>query len=109
MAGGSPGKAGAHSTPVTIGAPGGLPGPPLPGTLTHSYFGSAAMKTFVHCGQLFTGREDEAQAKQTLVFDEAGVVDYVGAEGDAPRRTRNDRALDYSSLFVMPGLIDVHT
>ncbi len=67
------------------------------------------MKTFVQCGQLFTGREDEAEAKQTLVFDDAGMIEYVGVEGDAPRRTRNDRLLDYSSLFVIPGLIDVHT
>jgi imidazolonepropionase-like amidohydrolase len=67
------------------------------------------MKTFVRCGQLFTGREDNAEAKQTLVFDEAGTIEYAGAEADAPRRTRQDRLLDYSGLFVMPGLIDVHT
>ena len=42
------------------------------------------MKKFVRCGQLFTGREDEAEAEQTLVFDEEGVIDYVGLE--APRR-----------------------
>jgi len=67
------------------------------------------MKTFVHCGQLFTGREDEARAAQTLVFDAPGVLDYVGAEEGAPRRARGDRVIDYSGLFVMPGLIDVHT
>jgi imidazolonepropionase-like amidohydrolase len=67
------------------------------------------MKTFVRCGQLFTGRDDDAAAGQTFVYDEEGVIVYVGAESDAPQRTRNDRALDYSSLFVMPGLIDVHT
>jgi imidazolonepropionase-like amidohydrolase len=68
-----------------------------------------AMKTFVRCGQLFTGCGDDSEAKQTLVCDETGVIEYAGADADAPRRTRNDRALDYSSLFVMPGLIDVHT
>jgi imidazolonepropionase-like amidohydrolase len=67
------------------------------------------MKTFVRCGQLFTGREDEAEAEQTLVFDEAGDIDYVGAEAEAPRRARQDHVLDYSGSFVMPGLIDVHT
>jgi imidazolonepropionase-like amidohydrolase len=67
------------------------------------------MKTFVECGQLFTGMDDDAAAKQTLVFDEAGVIDYVGPDNKAPRHTLQDRMLDYSSLFVMPGLIDVHT
>jgi imidazolonepropionase-like amidohydrolase len=67
------------------------------------------MKTFVRCGQLFTGSDDEAAAKQTMVYDEDGVIAYVGAEPDAPRRARSDRVLDYSGLFVMPGLIDVHT
>jgi imidazolonepropionase-like amidohydrolase len=67
------------------------------------------MKTFVRCGQLFTGCADDAEEKQTVVFDEAGVIEYVGPDGDTPRRTRQDRLLDYSTQFVMPGLIDVHT
>ncbi len=67
------------------------------------------MKTFVRCGQLFTGREDEAEAKQTLVFDPEGVIEYAGPEDDATRRARQDRLVDYSGFFVMPGLIDVHT
>ena len=32
-----------------------------------------------------------------------------GPEKNAPRRSRNDRVLDYSAYFVMPGLVDVHT
>jgi imidazolonepropionase-like amidohydrolase len=67
------------------------------------------MTTFVRCGQLFTGDHDDTTAAQTMVFDEDGVITYVGTGADAPRRTRNDRVLDYSGLFVMPGLIDVHT
>src|SRR5271166_3462466 len=67
------------------------------------------MKTFVRCGHLFTGREDEARSGETLVFDERGTLDYVGPEKNAPRRARNDRLLDYSAYFVMPGLVDVHT
>src|SRR5215472_5726462 len=67
------------------------------------------MKTFVRCGQLFTGRDDEARRDEILVFDEEGVLDYVGSEAGSPRRARGDRALDYSACFVMPGLIDVHT
>jgi imidazolonepropionase-like amidohydrolase len=67
------------------------------------------MKTFVRCGQLFTGREDEARSGETLVFDGRGVIDYAGPDATAPRRVRGDRLLDYSGMFVMPGLIDVHT
>jgi len=67
------------------------------------------MKTCVRCGHLFTGHEDEARKGQTLVFDERGTLDYVGPEKNAPRRSRNDRLLDYSDYFVMPGLVDVHT
>ncbi|HEY3911386.1 MAG TPA: amidohydrolase family protein [Stellaceae bacterium] len=67
------------------------------------------MKTFVSCGQLFTGSMDEALAEQTLVFDAQGTLDYVGADAGAPQRARGDRMINYSGSFVMPGLIDVHT
>jgi imidazolonepropionase-like amidohydrolase len=67
------------------------------------------MKTFVRCGHLFTGQEDDARAGETLVFDEAGMLDYVGPAKAAPRPARNDHVLDYSAWFVMPGLVDVHT
>src|SRR5262249_48359102 len=69
----------------------------------------AAMKTFVRCGHLFTGREDEARKGETLVFGEHGMLDFAGPEEAAPRRARNDHVLDYSAYFVMPGLVDVHT
>src|ERR1700689_1773266 len=67
------------------------------------------MKTFVRCGQLFTGQEDEAQKNATLVYDEAGCLLYAGTEAGAPKRGKADRAIDPSGQFVMPGLIDVHT
>src|SRR5437764_6024524 len=67
------------------------------------------MRTFVRCGQLFSGREDDARKGEILVFDRQGSIDYAGPETEAPRRTRGDRTLDYSDCFVMPGLIDVHT
>jgi len=67
------------------------------------------MKTFVRCGRLFTGEEDEAREGEVMVFDAAGVLDYVGPKGGAPRRAASDRVLDYSQSFVMPGLVDVHT
>src|SRR6202795_2596420 len=67
------------------------------------------MKTFVSCGNLFTGAEDEAQKGGMLVFDEEGQLLYAGAEAGAPRRTKSDQLIDHSGHFVMPGLIDVHT
>src|SRR5688500_19737089 len=67
------------------------------------------MKTFVRCGMLFTGREDEAQPQQMLVYDARGSIEYVGGEAAAPRRDVGDRLIDHSGGFVMPGLIDVHT
>ncbi|HJU16228.1 MAG TPA: amidohydrolase family protein [Stellaceae bacterium] len=67
------------------------------------------MKTFVRCGRLFTGREDEARTGEMLVFDAEGVIDYAGPERGAPPRGAGDALLDYSGCFVMPGLIDVHT
>src|SRR3984893_9835984 len=67
------------------------------------------MRTFVRCGQLFSGREDEARKGETLVFDQQGVIEYAGPEVAAPRRARSDQVLDYSGCFVMAGLIDVHT
>lgn len=67
------------------------------------------MKTFVRCGELFTGREDEARKGAVLVVDEEGALAYVGPEAAAPRRTKTDRLIDYSGCFVIPGLIDVHT
>lgn len=67
------------------------------------------MKTFVRCGELFTGTEDEAQKDATLVFDGTGRILYAGAADGAPKRGKGDAAIDHSGQFVMPGLIDVHT
>jgi len=67
------------------------------------------MATHVRCGSLFTGAEDLARAGQTLVFDGAGRLSYVGPTDAAPRTAPGDGVLDYGGLFVMPGLQDVHT
>src|ERR1700716_3113168 len=61
----------------------------------------ADTNTFVRCGSLFTGREDEAQQGGALVFDGEGRLLYAGAEAGAPRRAKADQLLDYSGCFVM--------
>src|SRR6266403_1296604 len=84
-------------------------------TVTHRIWVSAlskestVMRTFVRCGQLFSGREDDARKGEILVFEQQGVIEYAGPEAASPRRARSDQALDYSGCFVLPGLIDVHT
>ena len=67
------------------------------------------MNTFVRCGNLFTGAEDEPRRGEVLVFDDSGRLTFVGPEEAAPVRGMGDRLIDHSSGFVMPGLIDVHT
>jgi len=67
------------------------------------------MKTFVRCGELFTGTEDETQKDAVLVYDGAGRILYAGAADGAPKRGKGDAVTDHSGQFVMPGLIDVHT
>ena len=67
------------------------------------------MKTFIRCGQLFTGQEDEALKDGALVYERRGEIVYSGPEARAPKPGKNDRVIDHSRHFVMPGLIDVHT
>src|SRR6185312_10682209 len=67
------------------------------------------MKTFVRCGQLFTGEEDKALEGGVLVYDGEGRITYAGPDKGAPKPGKSDRAIDHSAQFVMPGLIDVHT
>ena len=67
-----------------------------------------AKQTRLRCGSLFTARDDKALKDQTLVVKD-GVFAYVGPTDKAPPPTVGDEILDCSDLFVMPGLIDVHT
>ena len=66
------------------------------------------MKTHVRCGTLFGAGDGEARPGQTLVYDERGVLEFVGPTEQAPRPAPAEPVLDYSRQFVMPGLIDVH-
>lgn len=67
------------------------------------------MDTFVRCGSLFTGRTNDAIRSCTMVLGEDGRVGEILAAGAARQPRPGDVELDYSGLFVMPGLIDVHT
>src|SRR3954471_561834 len=68
-----------------------------------------AMKIFVRCGTLFTGAEDETRRGEVLVIGDDGRLAFVGPEQAAPQRAADDKLIDHSAGFVMPGLIDVHT
>jgi len=67
------------------------------------------MVKHVRCGEFFAGDATTAAADWTLCFDDAGVITYSGATSAAPPVAITDTVLDYSGLFVMPGLHDVHT
>ncbi|HEX3574809.1 MAG TPA: amidohydrolase family protein [Rhodopila sp.] len=67
------------------------------------------MTTLVRCGSLFAGNETAAQRDATLGINEDGTIAFVCQTADAPPVGVQDTVLDYSSLFVMPGLLDVHT
>ena len=65
------------------------------------------MRTVIRCGTLFTATEEEARTNQTLCVED-GRIHFVGLTADAPPVTAEDEVLDYTSSFVMPGLIDAH-
>jgi imidazolonepropionase-like amidohydrolase len=67
------------------------------------------MTTHVRCGRFFAGNETAAQRDATLGIKEDGTIDFVCPTADAPPIGVQDTVLDYSGLFVMPGLLDVHT
>lgn len=67
------------------------------------------MTKHVRCGQFFAGNGVAAERDWTLCYDDAGVITYAGATATAPPIATTDTVLDYSGLFVMPGLHDVHT
>jgi imidazolonepropionase-like amidohydrolase len=66
------------------------------------------MITHVRCGTFFAGDGTPVQRNVTLGVDEQHIA-FVCTAADAPPVAVHDSVLDYSNLFVMPGLIDVHT
>jgi imidazolonepropionase-like amidohydrolase len=67
------------------------------------------MTTHVRCGTLFTGDATPPRAEATIGFGDDGKIVFVSDTAAAPPIAVADTVLDYSGLFVMPGLIDVHT
>ena len=67
------------------------------------------MTTHVRCGTLFTGRTTPVRSNTTIGFGDDGTIAFVTDSAEAPQVMAQDAVLDYSGLFVMPGLIDVHT
>jgi len=67
------------------------------------------MTTHVRCGTLFTGDETPVRSDTTIGFGDDGKIAFVTDTKVAPPVAVHDAVLDYSGLFVMPGLLDVHT
>ena len=66
------------------------------------------MHKHLRCGHVFTGLEEEARAKQTIVIDDDGRIASLGPTADAPKLRRGEEVIDHGASFVMPGLIDSH-
>lgn len=66
------------------------------------------MTTHVRCGTFFPGDGSPPRRAVTLGIDDQRIA-FVCDTAAAPPVALHDSVLDYSSLFVMPGLIDVHT
>jgi imidazolonepropionase-like amidohydrolase len=69
----------------------------------------AQMTTQVRCGTLFAGDEIAPRTNATMGFGDDGKIAFVCDTADAPPIGIHETLLDYSGLFVMPGLLDVHT
>jgi imidazolonepropionase-like amidohydrolase len=67
------------------------------------------MVTHVHCGSFFSGGQPAERKSYTLSYDDNGIITYAGPMSGAPPVSVHDSVLNYSNLFVMPGLVDVHT
>jgi imidazolonepropionase-like amidohydrolase len=67
------------------------------------------MTTHVRCGTLFAGDETATRTEATIGIGDDGKIAFVCDTADAPPVSLHDTVLDYSDLFVMPGLLDVHT
>jgi len=67
------------------------------------------MTTHVRCGTLFSGDNSPVRRDATIGIGDDSRVAFVCDTADAPPVAVHDTVLDFSDLFVMPGLIDVHT
>ncbi len=67
------------------------------------------MTTHVRCGTLFSGDESSPRRDATLGIGDDNQIAFICDTTAAPRVAVHDTVLDYANLFVMPGLIDVHT
>jgi imidazolonepropionase-like amidohydrolase len=67
------------------------------------------MITHVRCGTLLAGDATATRTGATLGLNDDGKIAFVCDTEDAPPVAMHDTVLDYSGLFVMPGLLDVHT
>ncbi|MFM9883601.1 MAG: amidohydrolase family protein [Burkholderiales bacterium] len=65
------------------------------------------MRTHIRCGTLFTGLTERADSDQTIVLERDRIT-HVGPSAQAPAPLPEDRVIDSTKDFVLPGLIDIH-
>jgi imidazolonepropionase-like amidohydrolase len=64
-----------------------------------------AQKTFIHCGNLIDGKNNEVRSKMTIVVEGNKIV---AIENGFTAPGSQDKKIDLSAKTVLPGLIDMH-
>lgn len=72
---------------------------------TLSFCGVYAQQTYLHCGTLIDGKNNNAMTEMTLIIEGNKIV---AVEKGYKNPKKNDTVIDLKSHTVMPGLMDMH-
>lgn len=64
-----------------------------------------AQKSFIHCGLLIDGINDDIQNEMTIVVEENRIIDILSGYQEGGT---NDLLIDLKNKTVLPGLMDMH-
>ena len=64
-----------------------------------------AQKTYLHCGNLIDGKDNDVQAQMTIIIEGNKIT---AVEKGFSKPGKDDKLVDLSKKTVMPGLIDMH-
>lgn len=74
-------------------------------TVFLSFSTAIAQKTFIHCGRLIDGNNNNAQTEVTLVIEGSEIIEIK--KGYA-KPDKGAQVLDFKNKTVLPGLMDMH-